>query len=332
MYSTKTVEEVIIEPTSYCNARCPQCDRFDDKNNLIVPLKHLSLSLVRRRLGVSQLPNLRRVVLEGNCGDVLSHNDPIGLVQAFEHVTEVQLFTNGAVRDAGFFRELAHFENTHMVFSVDGLRDTNHLYRQDCDFDRIMTNAEAYTKAGGRATWKFIVFRHNQHQVEQARALSQSMGFRDFVVQHSDRSWHVGHRWPVYNRGEYQFDLEPGDRVRVGQLKSDHRQLPERLAEIYRTHGAVKRCPQAVKRSIFVDHNAHVIPCCMLSHDLWSETYNSRFLRKHLPSPSEISLVHHDLARIFSGDFYTRTLPSSLSDRPMPQCLLHCSGDAKDQW
>ena len=76
MYSTQTLEKITIEPTSYCNARCPQCDRFDEKNNILVRLRHLDLGLLKQRLDPGMFPNLQKVEFEGNCGDVLSHNNP----------------------------------------------------------------------------------------------------------------------------------------------------------------------------------------------------------------------------------------------------------------
>ena len=133
MYSTQTLEKITIEPTSYCNARCPQCDRFDEKNNLIVPLRHLDLGLLKQRLDPGRFPNLQEVKFEGNCGDVLSHNNPLGLVYLYRDVRQLILVTNGSIRNVDFFRELAKFPNMQLWFSVDGLQDTNHLYRQDCE-------------------------------------------------------------------------------------------------------------------------------------------------------------------------------------------------------
>ena len=67
-------------------------------------------------------------------------------------------------------------KNVIMSFSIDGLEDTNHLYRQDVEWDKIMERAKKFIGAGGRAEWKFIIFRHNQHQVEEARSLSKELG------------------------------------------------------------------------------------------------------------------------------------------------------------
>ena len=63
-----------------------------------------------------------------------------------------------------------------------------------------MRNAQYFIEAGGRATWKMIRFKHNEHQIEQAKQLSQTLGFVDFIVVESPRT-----NGPVFNNN---FELE----------------------------------------------------------------------------------------------------------------------------
>jgi len=324
MYSTKTLEQITIEPTSYCNARCPQCDRFDEKNNLIVPLKHLDISILNKNLRPEFFPNLKQIDLEGNCGDVLSHKNPMGLVYLYRDVGKLRMVTNGSIRNKEFFKDLATFKNLELVFSIDGLLDTNHLYRQECDFEKILDNANTFNSAGGNSTWKFIVFKHNEHQIDEAENLSKKMGFKNFTIQHSDRSWHNGWKWPVYNKNQYQFDLEPSSKFDK-DLSSDHRQLNEKLTHIVRQNKKINHCPMAQQKKIFVDHNGYVIPCCMLSNDLWNETYNTKFLKKYIKDLDSVSLYKNSVQDIFESDFYRKDLLQSFVSKPMPKCLLYCA-------
>ena len=68
---------------------------------------------------------------------------------------------------------------SHVRFSVDGLRDTNHLYRRNTDFDVIMRNAQTFID-GGRATWVFIAFQHNEHQIGEAKRTFDKNGISKF--------------------------------------------------------------------------------------------------------------------------------------------------------
>ena len=50
-----------------------------------------------------------------------------------------------------------------VTFGIDGLQDTNHLYRISTNFDKIIKNAKAFIDAGGFAKWHMLVFEHNEH-------------------------------------------------------------------------------------------------------------------------------------------------------------------------
>ena len=76
----------------------------------------------------------------------------------------IEVVTNGSIKKANWWAELALKAN--VVFSIDGLEDTNHIYRVGAQWDKIMANAEAFIAAGGNATWQYIVFRWNAHQEE----------------------------------------------------------------------------------------------------------------------------------------------------------------------
>ena len=67
-------------------------------------------------------------------------------------------------------------------FGIDGLEDTNHIYRRNVDWDRLQKNFRAYIKAGGDAGWQFIVFPWNEHQIEEARQRSLDEGFATFAL------------------------------------------------------------------------------------------------------------------------------------------------------
>ena len=92
--------------------------------------------------------------------------------------------TNAGARDEVWWTKLAETFGRMgtVIFSVDGLADTNHLYRQGVSWKAVERSMDAFIEAGGRARWDFLVFEHNQHQVEEARALSEQKGFEKFQV------------------------------------------------------------------------------------------------------------------------------------------------------
>jgi hypothetical protein len=99
------------------------------------------------------------------------------------------MHTNGSMKRPEWWAELARTigRKGYVIFGLDGLEDTNHLYRQGTVWSKIMENVQAFIAAGGRARWDFIVFAHNEHQVDEAEQLSKDMGFEKFQYKKSAR-------------------------------------------------------------------------------------------------------------------------------------------------
>ena len=325
MYDVNKIEIITVEATSYCNARCPQCDRFDLKNNTIVPLKHLSIETIKK-INKSSFPGLKTLRFEGNCGDILNHPDALEISQCFDDIDEVIFVTNASVRNPEYFEKLAKVKNLKIMFSIDGLEDTNHLYRQNTDFQKIIKNANAFIAAGGYAIWKFIIFEHNQHQLEDVKKTAYDLGFKEFTYIHSDRSWYQGNSWPVYNKNVYQFDLKPSSYVVENneKLPSDYTNLTEDLLHKFKNLKLPIKCSWHDTKETFIEYNGNVLPCCMLSNDFWNNNGNSKFLFSLLKDKDSINLNYHTVDEIFKSDFYVNKLPQSLEKKPMMKCVQYC--------
>jgi len=128
----------------------------------------------------------------GNYGDPIAARDTLEVFEYFrKHNSKMNLamYTNGSAKKPDWWKSLANVlgNKGYVVFSIDGLEDTNHLYRQNTVWSKIMENAQAFIDAGGRARWDYIVFAHNEHQVEEAEELSKKMGFERFQYKKSAR-------------------------------------------------------------------------------------------------------------------------------------------------
>jgi MoaA/NifB/PqqE/SkfB family radical SAM enzyme len=194
MYRAEEITTVHLEVTERCNASCPQCAR-NLNGGEVNPQLHdaeLSLSDVQQILKPEFIQQLKRLYMCGNYGDPISARDTLEMFEYIRsHNAKMQLsfHTNASAKTPEWWSRLpaAMGKNHYVVFSVDGLEDTNHLYRQGTVWKKIMENAQAFISAGGRARWDYIVFAHNEHQVEEARALADSMGFEKFNVKKSNR-------------------------------------------------------------------------------------------------------------------------------------------------
>jgi len=194
MYKANEIATVHLEVTERCNASCPQCARNINGGEVNPQLHDAELSLddVKQILKPAFIKQLKRLYMCGNYGDPISARDTLEIFEYIRsHNAKMQLsfHTNASAKTPEWWSRLpsAMGKSHYVVFSVDGLEDTNHLYRQGTVWKKIMENAQAFIAAGGRARWDYIVFGHNEHQVDEARALAESMGFEKFNIKKSNR-------------------------------------------------------------------------------------------------------------------------------------------------
>lgn len=183
------IRRASVEITSRCNAACPQCPRTD---NQILPSAELTMEDIERIFPQEFCSQLDLIYMCGNYGDAMTSNTTIPAIEYWRNmgVPQIGLYTNGSGRNPDWWRTLAKAmtgENDRVTFSIDGLADTNSIYRQNTNWDRIMQSVNAFIQAGGQAVWHYLIFEHNQHQVEEARALAEKLGFVEFVPKATSR-------------------------------------------------------------------------------------------------------------------------------------------------
>lgn len=194
MYKYTEIEVVHLEMTEACNASCPMCARNlnGGEVNPYIHNRELYIDDIKRMFPIEFVKQLKRIYMCGNYGDPISARDTLEAFKYFrEHNPDMFLtmHTNGSAKKSEWWTELGQVigRKGYVVFGLDGLEDTNHLYRQGTQWKTIMRNAEAFIATGARARWDYIVFGHNEHQVEEAEQISIDMGFEKFQFKKSAR-------------------------------------------------------------------------------------------------------------------------------------------------
>lgn len=200
-----------IDHTSRCNLLCLQCPRVHQgKLNPSLPMDELKVTDYEKIFDSQKWSQLREIFFCGNFGDASVSETFVPALEFLrrKNIEVLKLSTNGSARDAVWWKELAEIMNRKhdlVAFSIDGLEDTNSIYRVNSRWQKIMANAQAFINAGGRARWDYIIFSHNEHQVEEARELAKKMGFFSFTLKKSNRFLKY-EKSPVLSpaRSEYQ--------------------------------------------------------------------------------------------------------------------------------
>ena len=228
-----------LEPTDVCQAACPLCFRETDLEFNRDFQHHLTISHVQKHFNDHVISNLNKVFMCGSYGDPAAAKYALEIYQWFREINPnitLGMNTNGAIQNTVWWNKLGSIFNQpqdYVVFSIDGLEDTNNLYRQGVDWQKLMANASAYISAGGSAHWDMLVYRHNQHQINECEALARDMGF----------SWF---RTKVSNRGF-----------------TDHLQAPLTWKQPATAQGMIQ-CHALAEKSAYIDAQGRLSPCCWL--------------------------------------------------------------------
>lgn len=271
------INTVHIEPTSRCNLLCPQCSRVHgDSLNPDMPLSDLLWETIEPSFTSEFCKSLDHVYFCGNYGDPLASNHFLTILENLHRlgVRKMSIFTNGSLRDPEYFRNLVKLLGPQgkIVFAIDGLEDTNHIYRRGVIWSKVESNLKSFLAAGGNVRWDYLIFEHNAHQVEEARELAGSLGVAEFRAKSTTRFVEPavarGQRLisPVSIQDRYTKEkniLKPIEESRV---------FAEKVQKVAEEHGNFDqyildtdiKCKTQLEKNIYIDFTGRVWPCCWL--------------------------------------------------------------------
>ena len=189
----RDIKVLHIEPTDVCQAACPLCPRETDLGFNRHDQHHLTMKQISAVISDQQIQNLDKMFMCGNYGDPAAGRHTLEIYQYFRSVNPtitLGMNTNGALQNRYWWHDLGKLFNQsrdYVVFSIDGLADTNHIYRRNVDWTKLMNNIRGYISAGGSAHWDMLVYKHNEHQVDQCERLAYDIGFTWFRAKVSKR-------------------------------------------------------------------------------------------------------------------------------------------------
>ena len=174
-----------IDSSSRCNLSCPGCGRTKwlakglEADVTDMKIEHFR-ALVRPENNIHKLTynlSLSDPIFSGVFLEQLEYMNDL------EHRPKINISTNGSGRKEKWWIKLATLlkDTDRVEFAIDGLENTNHLYRQNSDWCSIMLGVKTLRENwSGRMMWRYVIFEHNYHQVIDAYALSKELGFDMF--------------------------------------------------------------------------------------------------------------------------------------------------------
>ncbi|CAB4126067.1 COG0535 Predicted Fe-S oxidoreductases [uncultured Caudovirales phage] len=267
MFNFSQLKQIHLEITNNCQASCPMCSRniHGGLENPLMKINSWTLDDFKNIMTNEVLDQLESYYFCGNFGDPILNNDLIKMCAYSKDIapnTRMAIHTNGGARNTDWWQSLAQAlpVNHRVVFALDGLKGTHELYRIGTDFDKVIENAKAFISAGGKAEWAFIRFKHNEHQVEEAKQMAVKLGFEQFTTKDSSR-FLLDPKYPVYDKqGNTTHNLEPSG---YSEIKFIDRNVIKNYKAILQTTDI--KCQSEELKEIYIDAFGRVFPCCYIA-------------------------------------------------------------------
>lgn len=341
-FNYQDIKVLQAEISNYCNASCPQCSRnmFGGKIIPNLPLRKWKVSELDSMFRVGFVQNLKMLYLCGTYGDPMTHPQVIKIIDWFRARNaniQIGIHTNGGVGRVETYKELAKKVN-FIAFGIDGLSDTNHLYRRHTHWLSIMDRTRAFIDAGGKAIWDYIVFEHNQHQVEQARTLAGTLGFSEFNIKKTSRFLNRKHELQDYlsvqdRKGVVQYQIRPPtDKKYLNPEYHTIQSLKGKWGSLddYASQTDIKCNAQRIKE-IYVAADGTVFPCGWLHSLMYGpevETTDDHIriktMLKDIGGWQQANVLHTDLEEIIEGKWFQSITNSWTSKSRLKKCGMMC--------
>ncbi len=344
MYRLAQIRTIHMEVTSKCNASCPMCLRnvLGGAVNPHLPVTELSLADVQAVLPQAVVAGLNRIFFCGNYGDPVMARDTLEILAYLRGTNaklQLEIFSNGSARGAEWWADVAKL-GVEARFSVDGLGDVNAIYRRGTKWDVILRNMRAFLGAGGVAEWDFIVFKHNEHQVDEARALARELGFKSFNVKKTGRFFsnikaQVKSSQEVRGAGgeiEYHLELPDNPKYRNSALMKEQ-EIVDKFGSLKDYFGRTEiDCKVAGEGSLYITAEGLAFPCCWTANQLYPWYYPKRSapiwkMIDALPGGLDsLNAKLRPLSEILDGPFFQRSIPESWAKKGVENGRLFVCG------
>lgn len=258
-----------IEPGNVCNLKCPLCPTGLGDQGMAKGF--IDLGFFKHIF--DQLRGSLTSVNLYSWGEPLLNKDLVRIIRYIKEsdkAIRVVISTNLNIRDDKLLEELIDSGIDEVIVSCDGAcQATYEKYRVGGDFNLVMHNLRYLASKkeelakDSSIVWNFLVFRHNEHEVEKAREMAKETGV-DFRI--------------GFMRTSMKDEILKSHKEAIEQDKNWIPDNPEYSAYDkinYTTKKIIKTCRKPWQE-ISINWNGLVFPCCAV----YGEKYNFGDTRK----------------------------------------------------
>lgn len=260
----KNIELINLELTNRCMLKCSECSRTKIEDNKYIhdlsKPQNISIDLIKKIFTKESFPTPENIEIQlsGNYGDPIYHPQFHEILAYLKTQNfKLHIETNGSYKDQEWWEKTCEYldRNDLLTFSIDGLEDTNHLYRKSSDWKSIMIGLKTCAPRVN-IEWKFIVFSHNEHQIQAAKIIAKDLGVKIFSINKSGR----------FKKNDPLKPQNPdwlGLKAKNKSIIREKLRTRNKLINFFKSSSDIKVLPRCkTGRSLFISCDGYLFPCC----------------------------------------------------------------------
>jgi MoaA/NifB/PqqE/SkfB family radical SAM enzyme len=169
-----------LELTNRCTLECPGCPRTQWRDLVKKPVEKMDLDInsLEKFLDCPGGQAIQEFLICGDYGDAIYYPALFDFLKKFRNNKTYVIYTNGSWRDNKFWTQLSEILTAQdtVIFSIDGLENTNHIYRRNSDWKSIMVGVDIMAKSSATLRWKTIIFNYNINQLPEIKKFAEDKG------------------------------------------------------------------------------------------------------------------------------------------------------------
>ena len=283
-----------MELSTFCNARCPQCSRTEELNNVKkkewLPLTSVTVAKFKKWFPPEDLDHIKNFHFSGTYGDPGMCKDLYKIVSYIidnSTTAKISINTNGSMRDEMFWWKIGAKGQKRLVviFDIDGINQEMHnFYSRGTTLSKVLNNMSAVLDTPAIVTVFTVLFKHNQNYLNDIHDMCNKLGY----ITRFD--WVEGNNFesPIY-----PFNDEEGNPLQLEQVTSDRPAInavnldgsiisasvtddSERQSRRVRDHRHLPlikdyteiKCHAIERSNLKISVDGLITPCCHLSPSL----------------------------------------------------------------
>jgi len=337
-FKVKTIE---FEVTTTCNSFCPVCIRFKEEDNglWLNPLvdfnQHLSIEHMVKILSDPCVDDEVHLDFIGTAGDPIAHPNFLEILEVAKKLkpqSRLNIHTNGGLRNPDYYKKLAETLSgirSLVRFSIDGLKDTNHIYRIGVQWARVMDNLRAFIKAGGKPTWQMVVFPWNKHQVNEVEKFAKTIGCVGFDTRQNVYTADLDILMKKAKTSFYKTETISSEDLNKAQMFENFKEDIKHMLNNYKYID--DQCVSV--EGIFVRPDGYIYPCCMFSAAAY-DLNQQKLLEEAYFTPYEKGwneIEKHSLSKIMNSQWWTDLKTGLDNNKPCDLCIQQCGATREER-